>query len=681
LLSTLCALAAWQAAADQPSPARGVWQGTGTRHAILIGVEKYTLAPPLSCTTNDVKQLAMTLQDRGDYRVTQFIETADRDDRQPRSDVLRQQLPMLLAGATPDDTVLLYFTGHGFRDPHDGMLYLAPIDCDAAHPTLKGIPVAWLRDQLATCKAGVKFLVLDACHAGCEKGDEAVRSVVAKDLAQEFKSIAGVITLASSTSNEQSLIWEEKSQSLFSYWLNQGLRGHADRDGDGVVTIDELYQYVFDNVTYVAENRFSRHQTPARIVGPKTPGVASVIRLKPSTLKGTLDDMAEKLATSMQLRGLSCLGVPEFAVDAKKTELELGVDFGVLGRYCATELEGYLVTKSANRFDVIEHDSLQETLRTKGLTLKSLRSAATKDLAAGDKKMPAIALGILRSRSGQEVTLQCELRGTDRQNIFGSVGGLAMLNASEWAMLGRSAALSAQERIPDPPPLPGGLVRPPDASRISRLDANAQTPHPLLSDTFPYRAKIMVNNEERKGIFRGNDMYVPLSKGDVYEIWIENRNDQAVFMRLLVDGLNTLPEPPRAKNFVVEPRAGQQEYLPAQRVNMAEARAWLVDPGVVAVRGFFSRVGDDAKYNAFKVADAPLSAAGRQQFTEQLGLITAAFYVAKPKGSTARGSIGTALDKEYNTKIDSYGDFEPGEMIAVVHIHYVEPQAIEKLLR
>ena len=35
-------------------------------------------------------------------------------------------------------------------------------------------------------------------------------------------------TLASSTGDEKSQIWDDKEQSLYSYWLNQGLKGHAD---------------------------------------------------------------------------------------------------------------------------------------------------------------------------------------------------------------------------------------------------------------------------------------------------------------------------------------------------------------------------------------------------------------------------------------------------------------------
>ena len=57
----------------------------------------------------------------------------------------------------------------------------------------------------------------------------------------------------------------------------------------------------------------------------------------------------------------------------------------------------------------------------------------------------------------------------------------------------------------------------------------------------------MIGGQERPGVFRGNDMFVPVRKGEVLEIWIENHSGKLTLMRLLVDGLNTLPELEKAK--------------------------------------------------------------------------------------------------------------------------------------
>src|SRR4029078_4214017 len=192
-----------------------------------------------------------------------------------------------------------------------------------------GISAEWLRDQLAACPAKFKLLILDACHAGSEKGGEDSGSVTAKGLGDAFKRTSGVVPLASSTGEEKSQIWHFKQQSLFSYWLVQGVKGDADDNSDSSVTIDELFDYLYRHVTQTAQIRFKRPQTPVRNVGPKIDGVPVVAKLVPQTLKQVINDMSEQLAGTMDERQLGRLGVLEFTTDTKLGEM-LGGNFGLL---------------------------------------------------------------------------------------------------------------------------------------------------------------------------------------------------------------------------------------------------------------------------------------------------------------------------------------------------------------
>jgi len=178
---------------------------------------------------------------------------------------------------------------------------------------------------------------------------------------------------------------------------------------------------------------------------------------------------------------------------------------------------------------------------------------------------------------------------------------------------------------------------------------------------------------------------VPLSKGEIYEIWVENRTDAPVLMRLLVDGLNTLPEKAPPKGLAVEETASPAVYLPAQRVNLGDARAWLIDPSespVVAVRGFFFETGEKGACNEFIIVDAPDSLASRQQFTDQLGLITAAFYAPAPgkRGlgtSPGAGPISGTGAGSVLKQGSGVHDLQVGNLLAVVHIRYAPPEAID----
>jgi hypothetical protein len=188
---------------------------------------------------------------------------------------------------------------------------------------------------------------------------------------------------------------------------------------------------------------------------------------------------------------------------------------------------------------------------------------------------------------------------------------------------------------------------------------------------------------EREPVARGNDLFVPLRKGEVYRIQAENKSGELVLMRLLVDGLNTLPQLETDKDMVVEPvpknqspGTRQERWVTAPRVNLNDARAWILDPKSsksTLVRGFFSSTAGGGKYNEFVVVDAQDSLAARQRFTDQIGLITAAFYAPK---SDARG-LGTTLGKEGTGRVAERAGIACGNLLGVVHLRYVEPEAIE----
>lgn len=653
-LSTLVASAATAADAKQ-------W-------AILIGVEKYHRAPGLRYTVNDVRQLSATLQKRGNYSPDRILEMSDalaNPRYQPLKASLMVELPERLQRPAAGDSVLVFFSGHGFRDS-EGKMYLAPLDCDPANPAATGISVQWFRQQIAACKAGFKLLILDTCHAGSEKGDDEKGLVAAKDLGEPFKDMEGVVTLASSMANEKSQIWEEKQQSLFSYWLNQGLRGHADDNGDGTVDIDELYKYVHHNVTATAKSLFPLKQTPVRIVRSGTPDVPVVVRLLPQTLRQVLSDMAEQLSNAIQQRQLRKVGVLEFTNDTKLGEL-LGADFGLLGKYCAEEMERRLVDASAGSYNMVNRRQLQKALSAQQFKLDDLGSPeAVKQLAGQAGGMPVLVLGTLRSRTGRVVHMQCKLLRTDSDEMAGAVGGAAMLNESEWAMLGRSIAVRPDDRRNSPIDIE--TSRPPTAENVvNEADRRSQGPHPLLDPSFPYRVTIVVDGKQREGTFKGNDYFVPLRKGEVYQIDVDNRSGKMVLMRLLVDGLNTLPEEEKTK--------GVRTFLVGKRVNLDEARYWVLDPAQAsefAVRGFVTTTGVQGKLREFVVVDADKSLAARQQFTDQIGLITAAFYAP---ASTSR-AVGTAMGNERDEDLKEKEGTAAGNLLGVVHIRYVDADAI-----
>lgn len=647
------------------------------RHAILIGAEAYQKFPPLRYTVNDCVQLGKTLTERGGFphgQVMQLIDSPHYLNEGPIRETAMREIARVLGDMTPEDEVVVFFSGHGYRDA-EGKLYLATLDCDPARPAETGIPIEWLREQLAGCAARFKLLLLDACHAGSEKGEEKTPAVASKDLGEPFRDITGVVTLASSTADETSQLWEEKEQSLFTYWLNQGLKGHADDNGDSEVDIDELNKYVHANVTRVAKQRFNRSQTPIRIVRSGTPGVPVVLKLSPLTLKQLMSDVAEQLSWALEDRKVQKVAVLEFTAESGLGEV-LGADFGLLGKQCASDLESRL-TKIAQNYSVIDQRRLQAALKAQQFKIADLGSDnSMKNLSKNLGGLPAIAQGTLRSRRGRAITLQCKLLDTESGSVAASAGGVAMLSESEWAMLGHSAALTEEDF---PPPSPDDPPQGPQADQVVyKLDKKSKGRHPLADPNFQFPVRIKIGGRERRGVFQGNDYIIPVRKGEVYEIEIENRSGGPAAMRLLVDGLNTLPEKEKDAK-------GAATYLIAPRVNLEDARYWVLDPKVArkfAVRGFVTSTGARGKLREFQIVDGEESVAARQEFTDQLGIITVAFYDAQP---TFRGDVGmitgalpgTGFGQERQEDLGEANNFQLGQLRAVVNIRYANQEAIE----
>lgn len=663
------------AAADAPA--------VGARSlALLIGCEEYESARRLEFIRRDVDTLRDTLVARGGFDpndVTTIHDGAGEENK-PRRTVIEQAVTEFLARPLSGDRIIVYFSGHGFRAA-DGKMYLAPIDCNPAAPEKTGIPVQWLREKIGACPAKFKLLILDACHAGSERGVQAPTKTSAnsEDIGNVFGDLANVVTIASSTANQPSQIWDEKQRSLFTYWLNEGLKGNADANGDGEVNIDELFNYVYRAVKRTSELRLGRLQTPVRIVRTAVDGVPTVVRLKPQSLTTIMNDIADQLADKLIENKASKIGVLEFINDTDGGEL-LGKEFGLLGNSCAEILHERLTDLGTGRFSTVDRRRLDVALREHRFQLADLGSdEALKNLSKSTGGMPVLVIGKLKGdrtegpgRNPRVVHVQCKLTQTEESSDIGHAGGTALLSESEWAMIGKSAVVKPDDRRPERPPL-GEQPKPIEDRVVREFDERANGPHPFLDPTFPFRLRIMVDDVERTGKAVGNDWIVELRKGEVYSIDVEYSGNQAVAMRLLIDGLNTIAEKDGTK--------GIETWIVGKRVSLDKARSWVLDPtapgtlkvGSVArwgIRGFLSNDNEQNDLRRFTVVDASQSLAARDKFSEQIGLITAAFYAV---GGNSDRSIGTAAGERFKETITHAGKKTTiGNLIGVVHIKYVK---------
>jgi hypothetical protein len=248
----------------------------GKTWALVIGVKEYQSVPKLDCTAADADALADTLVKVGGVPEEQILRITDDRPLKPDHATLAKKVPEWLASTEiqPEDTVLLFFSGHGLLGPEETM-YLAPRDIKLNAVKDTALPAAELREQLRTCRAGTKLLLLDACHSGASKST----LLDGSKLAGAFKYAPGVVTISACKGDQFS--WESKDlgHGLFSHFLLKGLNGAADRDGNGLIDTDEIYRHVSDNVPLVAQKEFKTSQDPVRWIGPDVTGIPVILKL------------------------------------------------------------------------------------------------------------------------------------------------------------------------------------------------------------------------------------------------------------------------------------------------------------------------------------------------------------------------------------------------------------------
>ena len=226
----------------------------GRRLALIIASSDYQdpALQRLRAPGRDASDLAEVLRDPaiGTFDVRTLINTPNGQ--------LQRGIARFCHQAGPGDLVLFYLSCHGVLDDR-GRLYYATIDTERVVLSATAVAAQWLNDQLEDCRARRQILLLDCCHSGAfakgSKGDDVLA------LKERFSGRGKVVLTASGATEysfEGATPVGEDVRSVFTRAVVDGLRtGQADRDKDGLITVEDLYHYVFDTVR-AAEPR----QTP-----------------------------------------------------------------------------------------------------------------------------------------------------------------------------------------------------------------------------------------------------------------------------------------------------------------------------------------------------------------------------------------------------------------------------------
>jgi hypothetical protein len=275
--------------------------------AVLLGSNDYQdkSFPPLACAENDVKEMASILSDpiRGLYEVTKMAPATDRDE-------LLEALETVVSQMTYAGTLLIYYSGHAFRDSRDRLyLALAKTDRQRSHTAVSLAEIATLLDE---SKPATVILILDCCFSGT--------------IQASFRELQGgkdIWIVTSSTSDQSSFEKEGSENSILTGFLLDGLRwGLADSDHSGKISVFEAYEYARNCVkAALAASNVSQDPVIFLPVGSRKP---ANLGLHPEARRPNYSDIPLQLLptyiASMGLAGLlredkNCSGFMELLHD------------------------------------------------------------------------------------------------------------------------------------------------------------------------------------------------------------------------------------------------------------------------------------------------------------------------------------------------------------------------------
>jgi hypothetical protein len=210
----------WILAAAPPPP---------QRFAVVVGAN--AAAPgreKLRFAHRDAQEMAEVLARTGEFPLAQVTLLLD-----PAPEVVLAALDAALSHASSareGALVLFYYSGHS--------------DTEVLFPGGQPLALAALRDRLESAAATVRVGILDACRGGGWTQAKGFTREAPLDIRSplELRS-EGSALLASSSGLESAHESEMLAGSFFTHHLVAGLRGAADRNADGEVTLAEAFAY------------------------------------------------------------------------------------------------------------------------------------------------------------------------------------------------------------------------------------------------------------------------------------------------------------------------------------------------------------------------------------------------------------------------------------------------------
>lgn len=238
---------------------RGVSYAYENTYAVIIGINAYK-DKPLPYSINSAQAFYDFLRSEAGGSVPAENIVMLTDEQATKANIIAKTEEMF-AKANKKDRVIFYFNGHGGRD------LVAPYDSDNGRLYYREVKACFRK-----AKCGTKLMFVDACHTGSVKGAKKASVTRFRKKVNEMKGISedtdknefsnmNIAVMTATKAEEVGWQTSKFQKSVMTHFLIKGLGGEANRDGNGYITIQELYYYVYNKVTEETSN-YDTQQTP-----------------------------------------------------------------------------------------------------------------------------------------------------------------------------------------------------------------------------------------------------------------------------------------------------------------------------------------------------------------------------------------------------------------------------------
>jgi hypothetical protein len=211
---------------------------TGRRIGIVIGNNYPNSNKELKFAVADAIKMKEILENK---EICGFDEVIDLQDGTSKdaSIVIEKILRKM-----NNDIVFIYYSGHGKKD-FEGNLCLLFNDTEEDTLLTSSLTFDFISKCMRYPSRKSVIIVLDCCYSGVA-GIRDSEGDVMEALKKHTGSGITILTSTGSTGSPTAREDEKLGHGIFTHYLIEGLeKGYADQNGDGYISIDELYEYVY----------------------------------------------------------------------------------------------------------------------------------------------------------------------------------------------------------------------------------------------------------------------------------------------------------------------------------------------------------------------------------------------------------------------------------------------------